>query len=720
MVGALAATGSVRAADPVYDPFVEKFAVGAWPTPDDLEIVDGWPAGLWEPARADSSWFVAGRAALRFPEGTLSGRLAGALTGSYDLNAWRADAARDLADPLREGLVSGICAPTLLAFAALAEGDSTRAGSIAQRLAHAKGADAAARITWSLRAASLGPAGPSTWAMADELLADAGPWDAGNIWAMAVGLRLLRGERLVPAAAGARHGRELGRLSRAWLTADDLAAAPYGPDLRGALGAISLPVDALGAHFAAHPSPPADVLLAGWWVRGQRRMARGQAEQYEELARRDDLATRWRMDLWRRASERRLLADAWSRGLADLETACDLSRDSTIGNDLRRRLGVWIEQALVLALSRERTGDATRILAMADAHPDLADSARLAFWRGRLGSGRPPAVITTGDRVDISRSHVRAGLALPSKPASPERLEQLRRSSSSKPWEVWRTWGVALATKPGISASRQRAARTYADALTAAEGPDALLAAAMSRLARQPEIIEDLLVWALGQDAWRLGGGGARPRPSPVPRLVGELGASEADRHALLGAALALGDMRGQVAVAILLDGSGLTRDEKRRFLYPLPASGPVLDALLVAENDPALLLAIARNESLFEPAVRSRAGALGFMQVMPFHHEDRGARPGAEHWSQPGTAVGRGDALVSEARRRYHGDPYRLLAAYNAGPGATDRWDRQLGGGADRAEFAAWIGYTETRAYVEKVLIDRDIYDWILSGAAD
>ena len=101
----------------------------------------------------------------------------------------------------------------------------------------------------------------------------------------------------------------------------------------------------------------------------------------------------------------------------------------------------------------------------------------------------------------------------------------------------------------------------------------------------------------------------------------------------------------------------------------------------------------------------------------MPFHHRQKGALPGRDHWSDAASAVARGDGLITENRRRYRGDPYRLLAAYNAGPGAANRWDEQLGGSADRAEFLAWIGYTETRAYVEKVLIDKIIYDWILDG---
>jgi len=44
-----------------------------------------------------------------------------------------------------------------------------------------------------------------------------------------------------------------------------------------------------------------------------------------------------------------------------------------------------------------------------------------------------------------------------------------------------------------------------------------------------------------------------------------------------------------------------------------------------------------------------------------------------------------------------------------------ASRWERQLGGSPDRDIYLAWIGYPETRHYVEKVLIDREIYDWII-----
>jgi soluble lytic murein transglycosylase len=133
------------------------------------------------------------------------------------------------------------------------------------------------------------------------------------------------------------------------------------------------------------------------------------------------------------------------------------------------------------------------------------------------------------------------------------------------------------------------------------------------------------------------------------------------------------------------------------------------------SDSEPALLLAVARNESLFDPSVRSRAGALGWMQIMPFHYEDRGALPGEANWGNSRVSIRKADGLLRENSRRYHGNPYLAVAAYNAGPKAASRWERQLGGSPDRDIYLAWIGYPETRHYVENVLIDREIYDWII-----
>lgn len=713
----LLAPSIVAAGGPFFDPFVEKFSVGAW---DDPGEAAGWPGDLLAPAVMDSAWYGAARAVLRFPEDSRAASLWEALADTGRAARWRRVALADLEDPLAAGPVTGTAGPVLAFFASLAENDTSTARRLAGALAEREDQTQAARVTWSLRTEALGPQGLPVWPAADTLLAHCGPWDGANTWSLAVELRRNRGQKPVPVDVSDEHGRLVGRLARSRLTADDLAAAPYGQDLKAALGALSLKGEQLADHLADHPAPPADPEYQGWWLRGQRTLSGGEASTYESLAARTDLLPRWRLDLWRRASERRFLAGEWIRSYEDLVAAYDLARTAGVGGGLRYRLDIWTEQALAGALAHGRREDARRMLDLAEANvsPDLQP--RLAVWRTRLGEGDPAAIPTSTDRVDVARDLFRYGAAADARSVTGADREHLVRQAAAPPWDLWRSWGLALASQRGIPAARRDAAAAYREALYGASDPQQCLAAALGRLARHRNVPEELLAFALAGDARRLTNWTSPPRRSPVPDLMVRLRGSQGDLHALLGAALWLGDMRGVMAVASALEGTGLTRDEKRRFLYPLPAPGPVLDGILAAQNDPALLLAIARNESAFEPAVRSRAGALGFMQVMPFHHPERGALRGVGHWSQPGSAIARGDALVTENRRRYRGDPYRLLAAYNAGPEAAGRWDRQLGGGADRAEYAAWIGYTETRKYVEKVLIDRDVYAWILSGSGD
>ncbi len=226
---------------------------------------------------------------------------------------------------------------------------------------------------------------------------------------------------------------------------------------------------------------------------------------------------------------------------------------------------------------------------------------------------------------------------------------------------------------------------------------------------------EPLLRWALDKDIHNRSQGRALTNMSPMSGLAKKKLKDSAALHAMLGLALLADDLRGIVGVATPMNQTGLTKQEKLCFLYPLPRSGAIHQALARADNDPALILAVARNESLFEPSVRSKAGALGWLQIMPFHFSDRGAQPGVHNWSSAEISIAKGDALLKENRRRYKGNPYKTLAAYNAGPGAAARWQKQLGDTTRQDIYLAWIGYPETRNYVEKVLIDRMVYHWII-----
>ena len=717
-------TAPVLAGGPAFDPFVEHFAVGNFADPAQLEWTDGWPAGLWEPAQPDTVWLAKAR---RLGEGFGGGprfrSLRGALPAGIEMPVFHGGIAWSGRGITAPGPLTGDLDRCLAAAAALAAGDTLRARALARALAAEPGATGAEKVVWSLRAASLAPSTSPTWAAVDTLLGDIGPWDAANAWALAVYLRRQRGEPVIPPGSSDAHGRRLGSLSRNQLTVQDITDAPYSIDMKGALGAVTLQGADLREHLTRHPAPPAATDLQGWWVRGQRRAAGGDPARYEELAARSDLHPRWRTDLWRRASERRLLAGNWSVGIDDLGQALAEARRSEVTGGLRGHLHIWAVQALVLALSLDRVEDAEDILVLIENHltaaPDTDLEAHAGFWRVRLAGGTAPESHDP-DRVAVARTRVRAGGAPAATRSGTEDRQQLATAPQGL-WDLWLRWGLALTSQPGIPVARQAAARSYHDALTAARDAGAqgrgYLPAALERLAGHEGTWTALLTFAYDRDVRELVTPASTPLASPLPNLVWRHRGSQADLHALLGVALFLEDMRGVLAAATPLTGTGLTRDEKRRFLYPLPGPGGLRDALLAADNDPALLLAIARNESLFEPAARSPAGALGWMQVMPFHHRQKGALPGRDHWSDAASAVARGDGLITENRRRYRGDPYRLLAAYNAGPGAANRWDEQLGGSADRAEFLAWIGYTETRAYVEKVLIDKIIYDWILDG---
>ena len=81
------------------------------------------------------------------------------------------------------------------------------------------------------------------------------------------------------------------------------------------------------------------------------------------------------------------------------------------------------------------------------------------------------------------------------------------------------------------------------------------------------------------------------------------------------------------------------------------------------------LLLAVARGESNFEPEVRSKANAIGLMQILwPVTARHLGLEQLSEVLD-PCTNVDAGARYLKELLARYDGDLHRTLAAYNSGP---------------------------------------------------
>lgn len=127
----------------------------------------------------------------------------------------------------------------------------------------------------------------------------------------------------------------------------------------------------------------------------------------------------------------------------------------------------------------------------------------------------------------------------------------------------------------------------------------------------------------------------------------------------------------------------------------PLSAAGgsSQYDALIESAAqrngvDPALLKALIRAESNFDPNAGSPAGAQGLTQLMP----GTAAALGVTDVHDPTQAIEGGAKYLRQQLDAFGGDETKALAAYNAGPGAVTRY-----GGVPP--------YAETQQYVQRVL---------------
>jgi soluble lytic murein transglycosylase-like protein len=101
-----------------------------------------------------------------------------------------------------------------------------------------------------------------------------------------------------------------------------------------------------------------------------------------------------------------------------------------------------------------------------------------------------------------------------------------------------------------------------------------------------------------------------------------------------------------------------------------------------------ALIKSVMHVESAFNAAALSRKGAIGLMQLMPETARDMGVKDPFD----PIENIGGGVRYLAFLLSRYGGDKVKALAAYNAGPGAVDKY-----GGVPP--------FAETRQYVRDVL---------------
>jgi soluble lytic murein transglycosylase len=190
-----------------------------------------------------------------------------------------------------------------------------------------------------------------------------------------------------------------------------------------------------------------------------------------------------------------------------------------------------------------------------------------------------------------------------------------------------------------------------------------------------------------------------------------ELAPDLADRSMTARLSLGLGIPDVAVAIARRMGREGLVLPDAGWPLPLNPPPGPV---------DPAVTLALIRQESSFDTGAASPAGARGLMQLMP-----NTAQTIARRIGEPTSLVALttdatqnmrlGTVYLQDMLDQFGGSLPLALAAYNAGPNKVLEWLAANGdpraGQTETLDWIELIPFGETRNYVQRVLENVAVY---------
>ena len=155
---------------------------------------------------------------------------------------------------------------------------------------------------------------------------------------------------------------------------------------------------------------------------------------------------------------------------------------------------------------------------------------------------------------------------------------------------------------------------------------------------------------------------------------------------------------------------------------YPFRTPPQVMGA-----PEPALVLGITRQESGFDPRVRSHADARGMMQLLPATAATVARRIGVSHSTEmlwePDHNMRLGSAFLGQLVDRFSGSYILAAAGYNAGPGRPPQWTAMCGdprtSSGDPLDFIECVPFSETRNYIMRVMENMQVYRAKLNGGS-
>jgi soluble lytic murein transglycosylase-like protein len=156
------------------------------------------------------------------------------------------------------------------------------------------------------------------------------------------------------------------------------------------------------------------------------------------------------------------------------------------------------------------------------------------------------------------------------------------------------------------------------------------------------------------------------------------------------------------------------------RLIYPIVHADALLAEAAERGLTPSFVAALIRQESSFNPAATSPAGARGLAQVMPELGERLARELNYPVWDpvllyQPDVSIQLGAFHLRELLARYDQRAH-ILAAYNAGSPRVERWSKRIGV-TDPEVFAEQISFVETRDYVRVIQRNEEIYRALYGG---